>query len=796
MARGIDLEQVTPKFNAKSISCSKRFAGKNAITSIHTLNHWLKELSQEIIERLEKDSLENDRTSRHMTVSFTQQIGKKDVASSRNCPLNGTTVNAFDIDRMTKETFDTIMRSTDKFLKAEGMVIMSNPIKFLGITAGKFENNDASSGSVQSMFKNHTKKPLAVNSSNISPKSSVPSVTTSSVPSSVHDSLKKYQVPKKDKMMSTFLSPNQNTTEVADESIENCEEEVAEKIVPEITQNIDIPAKRKSVSKFFVHKSPASVVVDSAENFIETLIDKKPITVEEPPTVIEQSLFIEPSITEPSVNEPSTAVERKLKFDEDTDDDLDNIPEIKNPDVPDEFIKCSENFHGDHGIFGFATLKHWITEVALRLSKHLEKDSFKFNRSPSDLSLLFHQQIETRQEIFDEKFPLDIFKDGVFDAEIIIEVLKRSGEFMDSQSSKINFPITYLELIADNFENDKELVFSVKVDVANSNKTPLVKTVGLLEASFSLNNSSMQEEMEEYDEGEVRLPSDEECAEDVNQSLIKINESVDLFEELNEEVELEPENVEEPTTVDDIVEESLDDFISDMTASMDTEKTPVDIEKPENIVTEELTIDEPQNVTISEETPCSSSSLLENDNKPAYTETYAEFYRPPTIDDLIAHETCTECGKSVPSIHMTSHVDHHLALQLSQQFRTEFREQQKSRPVTTLPTTSKATSAKPKTATVIKPPVNSIHKYTIKENLDSKDIDDVNKIKCETCSKYIDNDKYPEHLDYHYAQSLRTLDRAPVSVPAITKPSESSKRKRPAPKKDAPKMKSLKTFFN
>lgn len=796
MARGIDLEQVTPKFNAKSISCSKRFAGKNAITSIHTLNHWLKELSQEIIERLEKDSLENDRTSRHMTVSFTQQIGKKDVASSRNCPLNGTTVNAFDIDRMTKETFDTIRRSTDKFLKAEGMVIMSNPIKFLGITAGKFENNDASSGSVQSMFKNHTKKPLAVNSSNISPKSSVPSVTTSSVPSSVHDSLKKYQVPKKDKMMSTFLSPKQNTTEIENESFGNCEEEVAEKFVPEIIQNIDIPAKRKSVSKFFVHKSPASVVVDSAKNFTETLTDNKPITVEVPPTDIEETLFIEPSVNEPSDTEPSTAVERKLTYDEDTDEDLDNIPEIKIPDVPDELIKCSENFHGDHGIFGFATLKHWITEVALRLSKDLEKDSFKFNRSPRDLSLLFHQQIETRQEIFDEKFPLDIFKDGVFDAEIIIEVLKRSGEFMDSQSSKINFPITYLELIADNFEDDRELVFSVKVDVSSANKTPLVKSIGLLEASFSMNNSSMQEKMEEYEEGEVKLPSDEEDDEEVNQSLIKINDSVDLFEELNEEVELESENVEGPTTVADIVEESLDDFISDMTASMDTEKTPVDNETSENIVTDELTIEEPKNVINSEETPCSSSSLLENDNKPAYTETYAEFYRPPTIEDLIALETCTECGKSVPSIHMTSHVDHHLALQLSQQFRTEFREQQKSRPVTTQPTTSKATSTKPKTATVIKPPVNSIHKYTIKENLDSKDIDDVNKIKCETCSKYIDNDKYPEHLDYHFAQSLRTLDRAPVSVPAIAKPSESSKRKRPAPKKDAPKMKSLKTFFN
>lgn len=795
MARGIDLEQVTPKFNAKSISCSKRFAGKNAITSIHTLNHWLKELSQEIIERLEKDSFENDRTSRHMTVSFTQQIGKKDVASSRNCPLNGSTVNAFDIDRMTKETFDTIRRSTDKFLKAEGMVMMTNPIKFLGITAGKFENNDSSSGSVQSMFKNHTKKPLTVSSTNTPIKSTVPPATTSSVPNSVHDSLKKYQVPKKDKIMSTFLSPKQNTSGIEDESIENCEKEV-EKVVPEIVKEIEVPRRRSRLSKFFVN-IPTEDVVDCAENVEDKLneeVAEEQLNFKKPHEDIEETLF-----KEPIVIEPTTVVERKLNFDEDTDEELDNNPEVKDSNVPSTFIKCSEHFDGDHGILGFATLKHWITEVALKLSKLLEKDSFHFNRSPKDLSLLFHQQKETNQEIFDEKFPLDIFDGGVFDAEIVVEVLKRSGDFMDSKTSMLNFPITYLELVADNFKDDKELVFSVKVDV--SNKTSLVGSVGLLEASFNVNNSSMQEEVEEFDEDEVKLNelensvmshrSEEECIDDANQSL-----SLEIKEELKEKVELESENVIESITNDDIEHESLDDFISQMTSSMDTEKPFEDFGASTSSVQEEQTIEEPQNITAFEEAPCSSSSLFENDKKATYTETYAEFYKPPTIEDLIAHETCAECGKSVPSIHMTSHVDHHFALQLSQQFRTEFREQQKSRPVTTQPTTSKATSTKPKTTTVLKPPVNSMHKYTIKENLDTKDSDDANKIKCEKCSKFIDNTKYDEHLDYHYAQSLRILDRAPVSTTAITKPSENGKRKRPVPKKEAPKMKSLKTFFN
>lgn len=785
MARGIDLEQVTPKFNAKSISCSKRFAGKNAITSIHTLNHWLKELSQEIIERLEKDSLENDRTSRHMTVSFTQQIAKKDVASSRNCPLNGSTVNAFDIDRMTKETFDTIKRSTDKFLKAEGMVIMTNPIKFLGITAGKFENNDTSNGSVQGMFKNHTKKPLSTNSSNNSPTSSC---LISTVASSVHDTLKKYHVPKKDKMMSIYLSPKQNTSVNSDESIENYKKETTEKVSDAI-KSVEIPTKSKRLSKFFVQK-----VNETVEEVINCPEDNNESTsFTEPQADVEKTLF-----TCSTVIKPTTFVERKINYNEElenTDEELENIPEMKESVIPKAFIKCSRYFEGDHGVLGFATLKHWITEMALKLSKDLEIDSFKFNRSPTDLSFLFHQQIDTKQEIFNEKFPLKIFEGGVFDADIVLQVLKRSGEFMNSDNSKLNFPITYLELVADNFEDDKELVFSVKVDFASPNKRTLSKSVELLEASFSINNSSMHEEVEEM---KVKLEESENfenyntshCSAEkfpayTYQASKTSKENVQLIETLKEDIEFESKKGNEDEY------ETLDDFISDMTASIDTKQPITDLITSTNCLTVE-----PPNIITEDETPGSSSSL-EKMEKPAYTETYAEFYKPSTVEDFIAHETCIECGKSVPLIHMTSHVDHHLALQLSQQFRTEFREQLKSRPVITQPSTSKATSTKSKTTAVLKPTTNSIQKYTIKENLDSKDSDDVNKTRCSKCSKYIDNTKYAEHLDYHFAQSLRTQDRAPVvSVTAIAKPSENGKRKKPAPKKDAPKMKSLKTFFN
>lgn len=154
IGRGIDLEVVTPKFVSKSIGCCKKFPGRNAITSVATLNHWFGELAKEIMERLEKDEIENKRKAKQMTVSFAQSINDEDISSSRSVPLT-----SYDAEIIGRDAFETVKRNTEIFFKADNNNILNNAIKFLGISVGKFENNvDSQKSKLQEMFQNHAKK--------------------------------------------------------------------------------------------------------------------------------------------------------------------------------------------------------------------------------------------------------------------------------------------------------------------------------------------------------------------------------------------------------------------------------------------------------------------------------------------------------------------------------------------------------------------------------------------------------------------------------------------------------------
>uniref|UniRef100_A0A182QTL6 DNA polymerase eta n=1 Tax=Anopheles farauti TaxID=69004 RepID=A0A182QTL6_9DIPT len=154
MARGIDLEAVTAKFHSKSIGCCKRFPGKNAITGLATLTHWLNELATEVNERLEKDLDENNRTAKQLTISYSQQIDNVDVSSSRSIPLV-----AYDTERIAVDALDAIKRNTERFFKPSSTTTLNNPIKFLGISAGKFEPNaSGKGGGIRQMFQNCSTK--------------------------------------------------------------------------------------------------------------------------------------------------------------------------------------------------------------------------------------------------------------------------------------------------------------------------------------------------------------------------------------------------------------------------------------------------------------------------------------------------------------------------------------------------------------------------------------------------------------------------------------------------------------
>ncbi len=148
MARGIDLEAVTPRFASKSIGCCKKFPGRNSIKGIATLTHWLTELSKEIVERLEKDEIENSRLAKQIVVSFTQQFKDEEVASTRCIPLNN-----IDVEIIAQDALNVIKRSTEVFFKNEQNTVILNPLTLLGISAGKFEEiNQQKKNTIKDMF--------------------------------------------------------------------------------------------------------------------------------------------------------------------------------------------------------------------------------------------------------------------------------------------------------------------------------------------------------------------------------------------------------------------------------------------------------------------------------------------------------------------------------------------------------------------------------------------------------------------------------------------------------------------
>ncbi|KAH8274240.1 hypothetical protein KR026_001167 [Drosophila bipectinata] len=153
IARGIDLEAVTPRFYSKSIGCCKKFPGRNNITGLKSLQHWLGELASEINERLEKDFMENNRKAKQMVVQYIQEIDGHEVSSSRSQALKD-----YDKESLAKFALELIRSNTKTFLRAGSDSALNNAIKFLGISAGKFETVSNAQNKLQEMFANQAAK--------------------------------------------------------------------------------------------------------------------------------------------------------------------------------------------------------------------------------------------------------------------------------------------------------------------------------------------------------------------------------------------------------------------------------------------------------------------------------------------------------------------------------------------------------------------------------------------------------------------------------------------------------------
>lgn len=152
ICRGIDFEVVKPRSSSQSIGCCKKFAGRNKLIDIETLQHWLLELSTEIHERLEKDYTMNNRRANHMIVTMTFEINNKDVTSSRSRVLP-----SYEAKVIAKCCLDIIKQNMVPLFRPNSQKYLAYAIKYLGIITGKFISN-ANTNSIKVMFNNQVNK--------------------------------------------------------------------------------------------------------------------------------------------------------------------------------------------------------------------------------------------------------------------------------------------------------------------------------------------------------------------------------------------------------------------------------------------------------------------------------------------------------------------------------------------------------------------------------------------------------------------------------------------------------------
>lgn len=260
MAKGIDLEAVTPKFNSKSIGCCKRFPGKNAISGIATLKHWLGELANEIQERLEKDLDENNRTAKQMTVSYAQQFGQNDVSSTRSVPLVG-----YNAERIAADALEAIKRNTDVFLKSDSSGALNNPIKFLGISAGKFDDNVSGRKSeLIQMFSNIANKAKEGESSR-----------ETVIPQPTHPAN-----PQEKKNMKYFFKPPDEVNETGNSTTQDNNQLNVPLEEKQGSSNTNAKSNPCTIVSFFEKTSKQNAAVEKPEEPDDNLADRQPTIAE------------------------------------------------------------------------------------------------------------------------------------------------------------------------------------------------------------------------------------------------------------------------------------------------------------------------------------------------------------------------------------------------------------------------------------------------------------------------------------------------------------------------------------
>ncbi|XP_064604058.1 DNA polymerase eta-like isoform X2 [Liolophura sinensis] len=130
ICRGIDHEPVSPRQLPKSIGCSKNFMGKECLDTKKKVQHWLQQLGSEVVERLEKDRIDNKRVAKTMTVSLSYVCRPQPVLVSRSFAIV-----RYDAGKLISDAFSLLLQFNTGN-PAQGA--WTPPLIHLGVSASKF----------------------------------------------------------------------------------------------------------------------------------------------------------------------------------------------------------------------------------------------------------------------------------------------------------------------------------------------------------------------------------------------------------------------------------------------------------------------------------------------------------------------------------------------------------------------------------------------------------------------------------------------------------------------------------
>ncbi|XP_045176250.2 DNA polymerase eta-like isoform X2 [Mercenaria mercenaria] len=150
VCRGFDHEPVAARQLPKSIGCSKTFTGKNCLNTREKVKFWLSELAKEVHERLEKDKENNKRTAKSLTLSVHYESHPRPVSASRVCALI-----KYDLAKFSSDAFTLVQQFNTS---PPHQASWCPPIIYLGLSAGKFQDDSAAGVKIGEMFarKDHT----------------------------------------------------------------------------------------------------------------------------------------------------------------------------------------------------------------------------------------------------------------------------------------------------------------------------------------------------------------------------------------------------------------------------------------------------------------------------------------------------------------------------------------------------------------------------------------------------------------------------------------------------------------